>query len=74
MQNGYDIKLLQEIIEYSKIPIIASGGAGKLIDFKEVFDEARVDGALAASIFHDGEITVGEVKSYLNQQNIRVRF
>jgi len=74
MQNGYDIKLLQEIIEYSKIPIIASGGAGKLIDFKEVFDEARVDGALAASIFHEGEITVGEVKSYLNQQNIRVRF
>jgi len=74
MQNGYDIKLLQEIKKYSKIPIIASGGAGELVHFKEVFNEAEVDGALAASIFHDDQITVGEVKNYLNQQNIRVRF
>jgi cyclase len=55
------------------IPLIASGGAGALEHFAEVFHTARVDGALAASVFHKQILTIGGVKRFLKQQNIAVR-
>lgn len=55
------------------VPIIASGGAGNMVHFEEVFKKANADAALAASVFHFGEIKIPELKSYLSKQNINVR-
>ena len=55
------------------MPVIASGGAGSMAHFKEVFDEGNADAALAASIFHYKEIAIPELKQYLQQQNVIVR-
>ncbi|MDD4617118.1 MAG: imidazole glycerol phosphate synthase subunit HisF [Alphaproteobacteria bacterium] len=73
MKNGYDIKQLTALRETVSIPIIASGGAGALEHFAEAFEKSRVDGALAASVFHKQILTIGEVKSYLNKRGITVR-
>lgn len=73
VKNGYDIKQLTQLRSIVNIPIIASGGAGKHEDFKEVFDEANVDGALAASVFHNKHIQIPDLKNYLRQHNIKVR-
>ena len=59
--------------EACKVPLIASGGAGEKIHFKDVFNNSNVDGALAASIFHDDKLTICELKSYLNNEKIEVR-
>lgn len=73
MRDGYDIAQLAAVRATVTIPLIASGGAGKKEDFADVFKKARVDGALAASIFHKQAITVGEVKTFLRTQGIAVR-
>ena len=73
-KQGFDVRLLNEISQIVNIPIIASGGAGKIADFTEVFNETKATGALAASIFHFGEIKINDLKQVLKQQNIAIRF
>jgi len=73
MKSGYDIELLQKITSTVNIPVIASGGAGKLEDFYEAIDEANVDGVLAASVFHFGEIQISDLKDFLSQKGISIR-
>ncbi|MFN3272468.1 MAG: HisA/HisF-related TIM barrel protein [Cloacibacterium caeni] len=73
-KQGFDVRLLNEISSIVNIPIIASGGAGKMEDFTEVFNETKATGALAASIFHFGEININDLKHVLKQQNIAIRF
>ena len=70
---GYDLELTRQIAENVSIPVIASGGAGKLADFNEVFTKGKADAALAAGVFHYGRLTVGQVKAYLRQNGITVR-
>lgn len=72
-KNGYDIALTRAVCEAVSIPIIASGGAGRLEDFYEVFRQTGADAALAASVFHYGELTVGGVKNYLKERKVEVR-
>lgn len=73
VRAGYDIKQLQQMRSLCQVPLIASGGAGSLDDFTEVFIKSHVNGALAASVFHDKIMTINEVKFALKQQNIEVR-
>lgn len=70
---GYDIALTRTIAEAVTIPVIASGGAGTLAHFADVFVDGQADAALAASLFHFRELSVGDVKSYLAEQGIPVR-
>lgn len=72
-KQGFDLRLLQEISNLINIPIIASGGAGTTEDFFEVFTKTKATGALAASIFHFGEIKISDLKQTLKQQNIAIR-
>lgn len=72
-KEGYDIGLLKQIGEATNVPIIASGGAGEMRHFKEAIEEADVDGVLAASVFHYGEIKIKALKTYLKQANIAIR-
>ena len=72
-KNGFDLPLLRAVIEVVKIPVIASGGCGKLEHFSEVFEKTDADAALAASLFHYRELTVGEVKAHLSERGIPVR-
>jgi len=72
-KNGYDLPLCRAVRKVSRVPIIASGGCGRIEDFHEVFAEGRADAALAASLFHYGELTVGQVKEYLRQKGDAVR-
>lgn len=72
-KNGFDIELTKKVSELSNVPVIASGGCGKLQDFEKVFKVAKADAALAASLFHYGEITVQEVKKFLKEKDVAVR-
>lgn len=72
-KDGYDVELNRTVSESLSIPIIASGGAGKLEHFYDVFTRGKADAALAASIFHYREITIHEVKEYLKNKGILVR-
>ncbi len=72
-KNGYDVPLTSAVAKAVRIPVIASGGAGKLEDFYTVFHETGADAALAASVFHYREFSVGEVKSYLKEKKVEVR-
>ena len=72
-KNGFDLELLNAITGEVNVPVIASGGCGKLEDFSEVFTKTDADAALAASIFHYKESTDSEVKKYLDQCGIPVR-
>lgn len=72
-KNGFALELTSRISEQLSIPVIASGGAGAKAHFTEVFSEGKADAALAASIFHFGEIPIPELKSYLKEQNVNVR-
>lgn len=72
-KNGYDIALTKAIGEAVNIPVIASGGAGSLQHFADVFKQTNADAALAASVFHYGELGIGQVKDYLKQKGIEVR-
>lgn len=70
---GYDLELTRTISETVNIPVIASGGAGKKEHFLEVFKEGRADAALAASLFHFKELSIKELKQYLDEEGIPVR-
>ena len=72
-KNGYDIALTAAVAKAVNIPVIASGGAGTLEHFHQVFTQTGADAALAASVFHFGEISIGEVKEYLKEQKVNVR-
>ena len=72
-KDGYDIELTKLISDSLDIPIIASGGAGKLEHFKSVLEKGKASAILAASIFHFGEISIKQVKSYLRSEGIPVR-
>lgn len=73
MKNGYDIPLLKKIKEHVSIPVIASGGAGKMEDFYEGIVSGGADGVLGASVFHYGEININELKEYLKGKGISVK-
>ena len=73
VRTGYDIPQLQRVREACRVPLIASGGAGAPEHFAEVFESARVDGALAASVFHSGAIAIPDLKRYLRTRHIEVR-
>jgi cyclase len=73
MRQGYDIAQLAEVRAAVTVPLIASGGAGAEAHFRDVFQQARVDGALAASVFHKGVIAIGALKRYLDAEGIAVR-
>ena len=70
---GYDLELTARISESLEIPVIASGGAGNIDHMVDVLREGKADAVLAASIFHFGEYTVGDVKDYLAERGIPVR-
>ena len=70
---GYDLEVTRVIAESVSIPVIASGGAGTLKDFKDAFTEGKADAALAASLFHYKELEIREVKEYLRTEGISVR-
>jgi cyclase len=72
-QTGYDVELLAALAVWSPVPVIASGGAGTLDDFRAALQDGGADAALAASVFHYGTYTVGEVKRYLADHQITVR-
>ena len=72
-KDGYDIELTKLISDSLNIPVIASGGAGKLEHFKSVLEKGKASAILAASIFHFGEISIKQVKSYLRSEGIPVR-
>lgn len=72
-KNGFAIEITDEISRLVNIPVIASGGAGKKEDFKNVFLDTKATGALAASVFHFGEISIPALKAYLKNENIPIR-
>jgi cyclase len=72
-KNGFAIELTKQISESVSVPVIASGGAGKLQDFSDVFTSGKADAALAASLFHFEELSIKDVKKYLKKKNIIVR-
>jgi imidazole glycerol-phosphate synthase subunit HisF len=73
IRNGYDLEQLKAVRGICKVPLIASGGAGNVAHFLQAFDEAEVDGALAASVFHKQIINIGELKQYLAQHGVDIR-
>lgn len=72
-KKGFDLELTKAVSDITNVPVIASGGCGCLQDFYDVFKTNTADAALAASLFHYGELTVGEVKDYLDKKGISVR-
>ena len=73
VRSGYDIEQLSAVREACHVPLIASGGAGTMEHFLEAFRDANVDGALAASVFHYGRLTIAEVKDALRAAGFEVR-
>jgi imidazole glycerol-phosphate synthase subunit HisF len=73
VRQGYDITQLAVVRKISNVPLIASGGAGAPQHFADVFTQARVDGALAASVFHSGSIAIPDLKTYLRGRHIETR-
>ncbi len=73
MKNGYDIELLKRITDKVNVPVIASGGAGTIDHFYDALTEANVDGILAASVFHYGEIKISDLKKALKEKGISIR-
>lgn len=72
-KNGYDLALYQAITQSVSVPVIASGGCGNLADFTNLFQQTRVDGALAASVFHKNELTIPSVKENLSRNGVEIR-
>jgi cyclase len=72
-RDGYELKLTRMVAEAVSVPVVASGGAGKLEDLYAVLSEGSADAALAASIFHYGDFTVGDAKRYLSERGVAVR-
>ena len=73
VRDGYDLEQLRAVREACSVPLIASGGAGAPSHFVEVFHQARVDGALAATVFHSGQIAIPELKALLAANGVEVR-
>ncbi len=73
VRRGYDVAQLSLVRAVSDVPLIASGGAGSMEHFVDVFQKANVDGALAASVFHSAEIPVPDLKSHLDAAGVAVR-
>lgn len=73
VRQGYDIKQLAAVRQLCRVPLIASGGAGSMEHFETVFNEAHVDGALAASVFHTGAIAIPDLKTFLRSRSIEIR-
>lgn len=73
-KDGYDVALTRSVSEAVGIPVIASGGAGKMEDFLNVLTAGKADAVLAASVFHFNEILIGELKQYLSDHNVPVAF
>lgn len=72
-KNGFDLPFLNAVCEAAPIPVIASGGCGELGHFSELFEQTKADAALAASLFHEGTLTVREVKEHLRSHGVSVR-
>ncbi|WP_416308070.1 imidazole glycerol phosphate synthase subunit HisF [Neptunicella sp. SCSIO 80796] len=73
VRQGYDIEQLRLVRDVCNVPLIASGGAGKMEDFKNVYQQADVDGALAASVFHKAIIDIQQLKQYLRVEGVEIR-
>jgi cyclase len=73
VRHGYDLPQLKAVRAVCNVPLIASGGAGAPAHFADVFNQANVDGALAASVFHSGNIAIPDLKRYLRDAHIEVR-
>ena len=73
VRKGYDCVQLAAVREVCDVPLIASGGAGNRAHFLSVFEDARVDGALAASVFHSGELPIADLKQFLSEHDIDIR-
>ena len=73
VKQGYDLALTAAVSERVGVPVIASGGAGKLEHFYDAFTQGKADAVLAASLFHFGEITIQQLKKYLDSRGIPVR-
>lgn len=73
-KQGFDLPLCKAVNAIAKVPVIASGGCGSLAHFLEVFQEDAADAALAASLFHYGELSVQEVKAFLSEHHIPMRY
>jgi cyclase len=72
-KDGFAIDITKQISEAVNVPVIASGGAGTMQHFKEIFENGKADAALAASVFHYKEIAIPELKTYLKENNIEIR-
>lgn len=72
-KSGFDLDLTEKVCQVAQIPVIASGGCGNLEHFAEVFEKTHATAALAASLFHYGELSISQVKDYLRKRNISVR-
>ena len=72
-KGAFALDITKKLAENLSIPVIASGGAGNMLHFKEVFEMAHADAALAASIFHFKEIEIGKLKDYLDENGVVVR-
>ena len=72
-RNGFDVEQLGQARKVLSIPLVASGGAGSAEHFSNVFTQADVDGALAATVFHSGKIRIPDLKNYLSEQNTGIR-
>ena len=70
---GYDLELTKRVSEAVSIPVIASGGAGSLLDFYDGFVSGKASAVLAASLFHFGELTIQQVKQYLKRKGLPIR-
>jgi len=72
-KDGFAIDITKQISEAVNVPVIASGGAGNMQHFKEIFENGKADAALAASVFHYKEIAIPQLKAYLKENNIEIR-
>ncbi|MEL0206970.1 MAG: HisA/HisF-related TIM barrel protein, partial [Alphaproteobacteria bacterium] len=72
-KRGYDLQQLSLVRDAVSIPVIASGGAGDYAHFSDLFEQTNIDGGLAASVFHTGQIPIPKLKQYLADKNIEVR-
>ena len=73
VRRGYDLPQLKRVRDLCRVPLIASGGAGEMEHFKTVFDDADVDGALAASVFHAASIRIPDLKNFLIDAGVAMR-
>ena len=72
-KDGFALDITKQISEAVNVPVIASGGAGSMEHFKDVFKNGKADAALAASVFHYKEIGIPQLKAYLKENNIEIR-